>query len=273
MKISASIVLYNTNFEDLHDSIQTFRFSTHSNLNKRLILIDNSSTNILKNVIKTEDILYIHNPKNTGFGDAHNIAIREAQRWGSDYHFVINPDVKANSDVIAPMIEYMEKHQNIGMMMPKILNFDGSEQNLPKLLPSPYSIFMRKLKKPEFIYKDFIKKYELRDVPKDMIYEAPILSGCFTLFRMKALQEIGLYDEKFFMYFEDWDISRRMNQKYKTVYFPKVAIYHGYESGANKSSRLFKIFVESAITYFNKWGWIMDSDRHEINTKTLEQFK
>ena len=93
------------------------------------------------------------------------------------------------------------------------------------------------------------------------------------MFRVKALKEIGLYDDRFFMYFEDWDISRRMNQKYKTIYFPKVAIYHGYESGANKNLRLFKIFVESAIRYFNKWGWVMDSDRNKVNRKTLRQFK
>jgi GT2 family glycosyltransferase len=89
---------------------------------------------------------------------------------------------------------------------------------------------------------------------------------------MSAVKEVGVYDDRFFMYFEDWDISRRMHLKYKTIYFPKVSIVHGYESGANKDQRLFKIFVKSAIHYFNKWGWFFDSERNKINKKTLQQF-
>ncbi|MCY1560600.1 hypothetical protein D9M68_977500 [compost metagenome] len=106
-----------------------------------------------------------------------------------------------------------------------------------------------------------------------MIYNAPILSGCFTLLNLEAIKKVGGYDDNFFMYFEDWDLSRRIHQHYKTLYFPLVSVYHGYESGANKSSRLFKIFVNSAITYFSKWGWFFDSERKKINKKALEQFK
>lgn len=272
MKISASIVLFKNDREILFSAINSFLASS-SSYDTHLYLIDNSPTDKLKNVIKSESVFYIHNPANTGFGDGHNIAIRQAIEWGSDYHFVINPDVSAKEDIVSPMIDYMEIHTEIGMMMPKILNSDGTVQNLPKLLPSPYAIFMRKAKFPKRVYQKFINQYELRLVAEDKVYETPILSGCFTLFRVKALKEVGLYDDRFFMYFEDWDISRRMNQKYKTIYFPKVAIYHGYESGANKNLRLFKIFVESAIKYFNKWGWVMDSDRNKVNRKTLRQFK
>ena len=106
-----------------------------------------------------------------------------------------------------------------------------------------------------------------------MIYNVPILSGCFTIFNVKALKEIGGYDDRFFMYFEDWDLSRRMNKKYKTLYFPNVSITHNYESGANHNKRLFKIFVQSAIKFFTKWGWIFDCERRKINKQTLAQFK
>jgi GT2 family glycosyltransferase len=82
-----------------------------------------------------------------------------------------------------------------------------------------------------------------------------------------------MYDDNYFMYFEDWDLSRRMHKKYKTIYYPLVSVYHGYESGANKSFKLFKIFIQSAITYFNKWGWFFDKDRKQMNKKALSQFK
>jgi hypothetical protein len=74
------------------------------------------------------------------------------------------------------------------------------------------------------------------------------------------------------MYFEDWDLSRRIYSKFNTRYFPKVSIYHGYDSGANKSKKLFKIYLNSAFYYFNKWGWFFDKERKRVNKKTLKQF-
>jgi GT2 family glycosyltransferase len=82
-----------------------------------------------------------------------------------------------------------------------------------------------------------------------------------------------MYDDTFFMYFEDWDLSRRIHQYYKTIYFPLVSVYHAYDSGANRSSRLFKIFINSGVTYFNKWGWFFDGERKKTNKHALSQFK
>jgi GT2 family glycosyltransferase len=101
----------------------------------------------------------------------------------------------------------------------------------------------------------------------------PILSGCFSLFRVDALKDVGLYDEKFFMYFEDFDLSRRINSKYKTIYYPEVSIIHAHERGAAKSFRLFKVFVKSAIIYFNKYGWFFDFERKKINKSVLKNLK
>jgi hypothetical protein len=72
----------------------------------------------------------------------------------------------------------MADDMTIGMMMPQVLNEDGSVQNLPKLLPSPFCILKRKIKKPSRAYQKFINEYELREVEKDLIYNAPVLSGC-----------------------------------------------------------------------------------------------
>ncbi|MBY0245765.1 MAG: glycosyltransferase family 2 protein [Sphingobacteriaceae bacterium] len=245
----------------------------NTELDVKLYLVDNSPTDELKILVTDSRIEYIHNPANPGFGAAHNIAIQKALASGYKYHFIINPDIHFVGDVISPMVEYMQQDNTIGMMMPQVLNEDGSIQNLPKLLPSPFSILKRKIKKPRSFYQKFINKYELRFVPKDVIYNAPVLSGCFTLLNLDAIQKVGMYDDSFFMYFEDWDLSRRMHQHYKTVYFPLVSVFHAYDSGANKRGKLFKIFINSAITYFNKWGWFFDSERNQINKKALYQFK
>lgn len=270
-KVSGCIVLYKQSLKEIEKTIQDLL--NYSTENFKLFLIDNSpddKLSVLKNM--SFNIQYIHNPKNPGFGAAHNIAIKKSINEGFMFHFVINPDVRIYENVIKKMLEFMDQNDEIGMMMPKVLNEDGTIQTLPKLLPTPYSILMRKLKKPKFLYERFIEKYELQKVKSDLIYNSPILSGCFTLLRLSAIKEVGLYDDRFFMYFEDWDLSRRMHQKYKTIYFPKTSIVHGYESGANKNFKLFRIFISSAIKFFNKWGWLHDKERDFFNREALSQF-
>ena len=268
-KITSSIVLYKNDITMLSKAIQSILKTEEI---ETLFLIDNTLTDELKILSTNSRIKYIHNPSNPGFGASHNLAMEKAMESGSNYHFIVNPDIYFEGDVITPMIEYMANDSSIGMIMPQILNEDGTIQNLPKLLPSPISMLKRKIKKPKKAYEKFINQYELRNISKEIIYNAPVLSGCFTLLNLEAVKKIGMYDDAFFMYFEDWDLSRRMHQKYKTIYFPKVSVVHEYESGANKSSKLFKIFVNSAITYFNKWGWLFDSSRKKINNKALSQF-
>ena len=64
-----------------------------------------------------------------------------------------------------------------------------------------------------------------------------------------------------------------MNQKYKTVYYPLVSVYHNYERGAGKRIMLFQIFIMSAIRYFNKWGWVFDFSRKQVNAQAIQKFK
>lgn len=270
IKITSSIVLYRNDIFMLQNAIQSI---TKTGGIDKIFLVDNSPTDELKILVTDSRIEYIHNPANPGFGASHNVAIVQALGWGSTYHFIVNPDIYFEGNVISPMVNYMVNDDTIGMMMPQILNEDGTIQNLPKLLPSPFSVLWRKLKRPEAAYQKFINQYELRQVPRDVIYNAPVLSGCFTLLNLEAIKKVGMYDDTFFMYFEDWDLSRRIHMYYKTIYFPKVSVIHEYESGANKSKKLFKIFIKSAITYFNKWGWFFDSERKKINKEALSQFK
>lgn len=269
MLLTASIVLYSNDVDEINNNLYCL---VNYGIDK-IYLIDNSPVDELRILSSESRIEYIHNPLNPGFGASHNVAIEKALSIGSKYHFIVNPDIFCKEDVINPMVAYMGNNEDVGMIMPQILNLDDTVQNLPKLLPSPCSILFRKIKRPSGYYKKFIEKYELRNVPQQQIYNAPILSGCFTLLNLKAIQEVGMYDDNYFMYFEDWDLSRRMHQKYKTIYYPLVSVYHGYESGANKSFKLFKIFIQSAFTYFNKWGWFFDKERTQMNKEALSQFE
>lgn len=267
-KVSASIVIYNNNFKILKNLLINLIESQQID---KIFVIDNHFSNNLNFFSFHDNIEYFHNPLNPGFGTSHNFAIKNAIKNSFKYHFIINPDVIIDSSTISVLIKRIINDPQIGQIMPKILNHNGTNQNLPKLLPTPFKIFLRKIPFPFKWYEIFIKNYELRDALDDFEYNVPIISGCFTLLNLEAIINVGMYDEKFFMYFEDWDLSRRIQQKYKNIYCTKVSVVHGYESGANKSFKLFIIFIKSAIYYFNKWGWVFDKERKKINTAAIKQ--
>ena len=265
--ITASIVLYNSNINVLIDLIKTLQNSPINHI----YLIDNSKRICDFNFNKLNKVIYIHNSNNIGYGAGHNIGIKLSIKSNAKFHFVINPDIKLESSIINDLINYIQSDKNIGMVMPQILNFDSTIQFLPKLLPSPLDIFKRKFSFLLINKNKFLDKYELRKINPKKPINVPILSGCFTLFNLEIISQIGFYDEKYFMYFEDWDLSRRMHKVSKTIYYPQVNVFHGYESGANKSFKLFKIYIISGIIYFFKWGWIFDNERKLFNNTALNQ--
>lgn len=271
---NASIVLYNTRADDIAKLVGSLNLCSSF---AKVYFVDNSPRSELLPIIESFsphfNYKYIHLPENPGFGAGHNVSLRMSLEDDIAYHAIINPDVHFSSDVLVPMLRHMNQHRDTGMIMPQILNHDGTIQNLPKLLPTPFGIIYRKLNLPIAHHRNFMDRYELRKSSKDTIYNAPILSGCFTVLKLSAIRDIGMYDEKYFMYFEDWDLSRRMHRTYKTIYFPKVSVIHGYESGANKNRKLFMVFIKSAIAYFNKWGWFFDSERNKFNKQALSQLK
>jgi GT2 family glycosyltransferase len=270
MLLTACIVLYKNDIDVVTKAIESvLRF----NGDIKLYIVDNSPTDKLRTVCSDNKIEYIYNPSNPGFGAAHNIAINNAIKAGAWYHFIINPDIYFTTDVFTPMVAYLEANTEVGMLMPQVLYPDGSIQYLPKLLPRPSWIFKRKFKFLSTSYASFLKRYELREVPPDLAYNSPILSGCFCMLRLEVIKELGGYDDRYFMYFEDFDLSRRIGQKYKTIYYPAISVYHGYEGGANSNFKLFKIYLRSMISYFNKWGWFFDKEREKFNEDTLAQFK
>jgi GT2 family glycosyltransferase len=154
--------------------------------------------------------------------------------------------------------------------MPKVLNTNGQLQPLCKLLPSPHHIAARRLLYPlEKVINHLNHEYEMRFTGYNQITEVPFLSGCFMMLRTNALKKVGLFDERFFLYFEDTDLSRRIHQHFQTVYYPQVSVYHLHERGPYKENKLLWCGFISAIQYFNKWGWILDKEREEINRRIL----
>ena len=267
--LTGSIVLYNNNNEVLKSAIHSFlKYSKET----KLFLIDNSLNDTLRNIVEDSRIEYIHNPSNLGFGAAHNIAIKKAINLGSKYHLVLNPDVYFYNEVICDIFHFMESQPDIGNIMPKVLYPDGSEQYLCKLLPTPYDWIGRRFNP----FKSMVKKrnqiFELKFTNYDETMEVPYLSGCFMFLRLSAIEKVGFFDENIFMYGEEADLCRRLIKGgNRIVFYPKATIYHHFEKGSHKTWRLTKIGMQSAIYYFNKWGWFLDKERKKINRETLKK--
>ena len=208
--------------------------------------------------------------ENNGYGGGHNVALKDAMKLGSKYHLVVNPDVWFGPEVMPKLVRYMEEHEDVGQMMPKVLFPNGQIQRLAKMLPTPFDMFGR-LCIPNFIIKRRNTIYELQQSGFTKILNVPYLSGCFMFLRMSAVQDVGLFDEQFFMYAEDIDMTRRIHKKYKTLYHPCTTIYHTSTRGSRKSLRLLRIHVVNIMLYFNKWGWFKDEERNTVNENVMQQ--
>ncbi len=231
--------------------------------------VDNSPRENLRAVVEAYDATYIWQGQNRGFGVGHNIALRRMLD-SSKYHLVVNPDVIFTNGVIECLYQFMEENPCIGLVMPRILNQDGTEQNLCKLLPSPIDLFARRFlgRAGKVLFRNRWDQYELRTLDMNVVREVPSLSGCFMFMRTSVLRETGLFDERYFMYLEDVDLCRRIGRVSQTVFYPHVSIVHGYTKGSYQDARLLKHHISSAIKYFSKWGWFYDPEREHLNRKT-----
>ena len=271
MKLSASIVLYNTKIDELKRVIDSY-FTYPGE--KQLFLVDNSPSDSLKEIVKiypNTDIYYIFNNENMGYGKAHNIAIKKSIEQNLPYHIILNPDIIIEKNTLEKLTNYMEQHPEVGNIMPKIIYPDGELQYLCKLLPSPIDLIFRRFI-PIKNWKEAInKRYELHSFGYDQIKNIPNLSGCFMFLRTEALKKVGLFDENIFMYLEDIDLNRRIHSKYKTIYYPDAIVIHEHQKESYKNRRLLKAHIQSAIYYFNKYGWLFDKERTTINKNVLKE--
>lgn len=256
MKLSASLVLYKNDPDIVRNAVMSL---LHTPITIHLSVVDNSPTSELQQVFsdwQDLDIDYFHNKgNNIGFSKAQNLAISRVKNC--KYHLVMNPDVYFEKNVIAELIKYLESNENVGLVSPKILYPNGEIQYLCKQHPSVFIFFARRFI-PTILQKAFKKYldwYEMRETGYNQIFDVPYLSGCFMLFRKEYLDEIGYFDENIFMYLEDADITIRMSQKYRTVFYPYVHIYHHWAKGSYKSLKLTLINIQSAFYFFSKYGW------------------
>jgi len=263
LEITCSIVLFRNPVEEVRKAIESF-LSCTSNI--KLYLVDNSCEDSLRYKFNYPRTEYIFTGRNLGFGAAHNLAIKKCI-GNSKFHLILNPDVEFEQGTVEKIFEFMENRKSIGLVMPKVLHRSGDIQFLCRMLPAPVDLIMRRfLPEPvKFLFRKLLDRYELKHQDYNSIMEIPNLCGCFMFVRTEVFRKIGLFDEQYFLYFEDTDLCRRINEKYQTVYYPKVSVVHGYARASYKNLKMLSYHLTSSVKYFNKWGWFRDAHRMTVN--------
>lgn len=266
--VSISIVTFNNDQAELDELLKSLLNST---ITPDIFISDNSRDEKIKEYINSKKISYFKNSKNLGFGPGHNKIISKIKESDYKYHIIANPDILVNQRTIEMLYNYMEHNKDIGLIMPNVNYPNGETQHLCKLLPTPADLILRRFSP----FKKYInrknKKYELKFTGYNKIMDIPVTSGAFMFARTSVLKKIKGFDERFFMYNEDVDLCRRINKISRIVFYPKTTIIHDYAKGSYKNKKLLRYHILSAIKYFNKWGWIFDSERKQINKRTLDK--
>ena len=211
-----------------------------------------------------QKLRYIYNGANLGYGRAHNIALRESAHQEVAFHLVMNSDIRMQAEDIDAMHDFMVAHPPVGQMMPRVVNLNGTQQYLAKRLPTPLDVFGRRFL-PACWMEKRNRRFELRDHDLMRPLNAPYLSGCFMMLRTKAAVEAGLFDERYFMYPEDIDLTRTIHRNWLTLYNPQWTITHAHARGSYKNIHMLRIHIQNMCRYFNKWGWLFDSERQTFN--------
>lgn len=209
----------------------------------RVLVIDNNSSESLDPIKNTEGAELMELGENIGFGAAHNKILGAGI---GKYHFVVNPDITVSDDVLSGMVDFMEENPDVSMLIPTVLNSDGSVQYLPKEIPTFKNIFLGR------IFSSVRDEYVWKDKKIDAVTDVGFCTGCFFCIRGEVFEAMGGFDERYFMYLEDADLTLRAKKFGRTVIAPQFSVTHRWERASSKKIKFLLIHTVSALKFLLK---------------------
>jgi hypothetical protein len=232
-----SIIIVNYNVKDLLKKCLQSIEQTVKPIEYEVIVIDNCSVDGSVALIKADfpQVKIIENHENRGFAAANNQGINCSH---GDYILLLNPDTIVLSNSVERMLEFIENHQQAGIVGCKILNPDGSLQSSCRNFPSLALIFFESMGLHRFfsLSKYFVKSY-LRNWAHNEIRMVDSVKGACMMVRRTAIEEVGLLDENYFLYDEEVDWCKRMQEKaWDTFFIPDAQIIHYGEQSTKQEA-------------------------------------
>ena len=216
-----------------------------------LIVVDNGSNDGTQTMLAEQfsQVRLIQNQSNFGFAKPMNQAFEVAT---GRYILALNPDTLLDTDVFSPQVAYLEEITDVGVLIPKVLNGDGSFQaQCRRGEPRPIAVFGYHLGLGKLFPKSKpLNSYLMSWLPEDQIAEVMAVSGSCMFIRRECWEEVGGFDEMFFAYQEDSDFCTRARAKgWKIMYVPLTSITHYGGQGGSKAEPI-KAIIEWHRSYY-----------------------
>ena len=255
-ELTATIVAYN-NYDEIRSALESIEKCTDKKISKKIFIVDNGATisnsddvKSFKEFIATyADIEYFDAGDNLGFGKGHNYVM---PYLNSAYHAIINPDIILEHDALKVIIDYLNQNSDVGMCIPNITDEKGNRLSVYREEVTVFDMFIRMFCKGLFKKRKAKHTMQYQDYTKPFL--VPFGQGSFLVIRTKLFKELNGFDDRFFMYLEDADLCKRVNQKSKLMYLPDAVVIHKWEQGSHTNKTLFKYHLRSMKLYFKKWG-------------------
>jgi GT2 family glycosyltransferase len=257
--LSIGIVSFNSGAV-LADTLSSVLGNLPSTIPSQVWLLDNGSADeslAIANQFARSDsrLSVIANGRNRGFAHGHN---RILEQVDSTFHVFCNPDVALTTGTLDTLVTFLRQTPDAAVVCPRVHFTDGRLQPLNRRHPTLWDLFLRRFM-PRPLRRPFdgrMRRYDMRDRGYESSYDVPFVSGAFMMVRTAIVKAAGGFDERYFLYFEDADLSRTMQERgWRTIFCPDAVITHAWRREAHSSVSGALVFCVSAFRYFNKWGW------------------
>lgn len=264
IKLSISIVVYSEDFLQIKEFLFKLINAIPNTLSYKITIVDNGAIELNKNndlgleikkIFQKFPVNYILSPKNGGYGYGHNQALFNSD---AEYHLILNNDVFLMPDTLKNAMDFMQKHKQVGLLVPDVYDMNDKRVHLCRQNPSLWISFLRRFAPNAFkkIFHKRLKKFEMQDKNYDeAIFNLSNPTGCFMFCRLSLLKQLKGFDERFFMYYDDSDLGRRMAEISEIAYSPTVKIKHIWRRAAYQDNRMAWIASKSALYY--SWKWLL----------------
>lgn len=259
LKLSVIIVNYNVKYY-LDQCIRSvLRAFEEMNTPAEIIVVDNHSADGSVDYLEQRYpqklfpmVRFVRSAHNLGFARANNIAIRQSR---GEYVLLLNPDTIVGEDALKASVDFMDVHEDAGAVGVRMLGAQGRRaMESRRGLPTPMVSFFKMLGFcNRWPHHRLFGKYYMGYLPWDEPSQIEVVSGAYCMLRRKALDEVGLLDEDFFMYGEDIDLSYRvLKGGYRNYYLPVDILHYKGESTQKSSFRYVHVFYEAMLIFFRK---------------------
>ncbi len=262
MDISIVIVNYNSKGLTL-SCLKSLSEANWQGLSHEIIVVDNNSDDYLGDILAWQypQVRFVESATNIGMGAGNNLGLAEAT---GKYFVVMNPDTLALPETFQTLYKYLEANPQVGVVGPKQFNPDRSVQNSCYRWHSLLTpIYRRTFLGSSLAGRRDLDRFLMTDFDHQSIRPVDWLLGSCLFMPATLYHQLGGFDDRFFLYFEDTDLCRRVHQAaYQVVYNPQAAIIHNHNRQSAKTSvwnfytnRTTRIHIASWFKYLWKWGF------------------